>query len=56
MCDDIKCPQCVSCYRHTAPIAEYNQSWFVKSPLKEDKTCDEFLMDNRHKILRSKNG
>jgi hypothetical protein len=52
MCDDALCPNAGKCYRFTAPIADYNQSWFIKSPLKKDKSCDQFWLDERHIILR----
>jgi len=35
-----------------ADVHIIRQSFFVNSPLKEDKSCDEFVLDERHKILR----
>lgn len=56
MCNDDRCPRAGKCYRFTAPVSDYNQSWFMITPLNIDKSCDEFLLDERHKILRSNNG
>jgi hypothetical protein len=41
MCEGTDCPHKDECYRHTAPVNEYRQSYFVVVPLKEDGTCDE---------------
>jgi hypothetical protein len=48
MCKGTGCPKKVYCYRYTAPVNEYRQSYFIIVPLKEDKTCDEFW-DNKDK-------
>ena len=53
MCKDIRCPVASKCYRYTANPSDI-QSYFVISPLQEDNTCNEFWLDERHKILRSK--
>jgi len=52
MCNDTLCPRAMECYRFIADVHPIRQSFFVNSPLKEDKTCDEFILDKRHKILR----
>ena len=52
MCNDTLCPRCTECYRFMADVHTIRQSFFVNSPLKEDKSCDEFVLDERHKILR----
>jgi len=52
MCSGTDCPMKDSCYRYTAPVNEYKQSYFIDVPLKEDGSCDEYLKDERHKILR----
>ena len=52
MCNDTKCPRCLTCYRFMADVNPTRQSFFINSPLKEDKTCDEFVKDERHHILR----
>jgi len=52
MCNDTLCPRCTECYRFMADVHPFRQSFFVNSPLKEDKSCDEFVLDERHKILR----
>lgn len=46
MCVGTDCPKKESCYRYTAPVNKYRQSYFVDVPLKEDKTCDEFRENN----------
>lgn len=53
-CHGTGCPKAHECYRFTAPSNEYRQSYFIKVPLKEDKTCDEYWKDERHHILRRK--
>ena len=55
MCNDTSCHRAGQCYRFTANASDY-QYYFMTSPLKEDKSCDEFWLDERHKILRSNNG
>ena len=52
MCKDNTCPNAGHCYRFTANANELRQYYFVVSPLKDDKSCDEFLADERHKILK----
>lgn len=52
MCVGTDCPMKNNCYRHTANPNEYRQSYFLDIPLKEDKSCDEFWDDKRHKIIR----
>jgi hypothetical protein len=52
MCKDVTCPNAQTCYRFMANVNPFRQSFFIKSPLKEDKTCDEYWKDERHKILR----
>ena len=51
MCNDTSCHRAGQCYRFTANVSDY-QYYFMTSPLKEDKTCDEFWLDERYKILR----
>jgi hypothetical protein len=52
MCNDNSCPRAGQCYRFTANVNELYQSYFISSPLKDDKSCDEFWLDERHKILK----
>lgn len=52
MCNDITCHRTGQCYRFTANVNPYRQSYFITSPLKADKSCDEFWLDERFKILR----
>lgn len=55
MCNDNSCPRSGQCYRFTATPTHNWQSYFIPSPLKDDKSCDEFWLDVRHKILRRTN-
>ena len=52
MCKDTLCPRAMECYRFVADVNPIRQSFFINSPLKEDKSCDEYWLDERHKILR----
>ena len=45
MCSGDGCPMKEKCYRHTAPVSEYRQAYFVKPPIQEDNTC-EYFWDN----------
>lgn len=42
MCKDATCPNAQTCYRFKANVNPYGQYFFINSPLKEDKTCDEY--------------
>ena len=42
MCSGVCCNNKEKCYRYTSPVSEYWQSMFVKPPLKQDGTCDNF--------------
>ena len=42
MCAGLGCPKKDSCKRHVAVPNEYRQSFFAKTPLKEDNTCDHY--------------
>jgi hypothetical protein len=39
-CSGEGCHMKETCYRYTAPSSEY-QSYFMGTPLNDDKTCDE---------------
>lgn len=52
MCNDNTCPRAGHCYRFTANANPDRQSYFIQSPLQEDKSCNEYWLDERHKILR----
>lgn len=41
MCEGTDCPMKEKCYRFTAPINEYRQSYFVNVPLK-DGECEHY--------------
>lgn len=44
MCSGKGCPMKDNCYRHTAPVNEYRQAYFVIVPYNPEKqTCDYFL-------------
>lgn len=42
MCAGLGCPHKEGCFRFTATPNEYRQSFFSKTPLKEDNSCDYF--------------
>ena len=42
MCSGEGCNRSQSCYRHTAPMSDYWQSMFVKPPLLDDGSCNNF--------------
>jgi hypothetical protein len=42
MCSGEGCNRSLSCYRHTAPVSEYWQSMFIKPPLNDDGSCDNY--------------
>jgi hypothetical protein len=46
MCRDEGCPKITKCHRYTAPVNEYRQSIFTKSPRKDDDDCVMFW-DNK---------
>lgn len=52
MCKGTTCPVKESCYRFTAPINDWRQSFFIEVPIKEDKTCDKYWKDERRKTIR----
>lgn len=37
------CPQKNDCYRFTAKSSDFLQSYFMESPMNEDKTCGYFM-------------
>lgn len=49
MCLDHECPMKLKCYRYTAPVNEYRQSYFTDSPRKGDE-CTDFW-DNKGRWL-----
>jgi len=40
-CQGGDCPVKEKCYRYTAPVSDFRQSWFCEYPLKKGK-CDYF--------------
>jgi hypothetical protein len=40
-CSGIDCPIKETCYRYTAPVSDWNQSWFCEYPFK-DGVCDMY--------------
>lgn len=39
------------CYRYTAPVNDFRQSWLYECPLKEDGSCDMYWGENQENIL-----
>lgn len=46
-CEGINCPLKETCYRFTAPDNKHRQSYFVETPIKEDKTCNEYWKEEQ---------
>ena len=42
MCDNKNCTLRHECYRFTAPVNEYRQSYFAKTPKQKEGLCKEF--------------
>ena len=42
-CEGQGCPMKQKCYRFTSKTNEYRQSWFAKTPIKDDGDCEHFL-------------
>jgi hypothetical protein len=42
MCEGTGCSLRESCYRHTAAPSQWNQSYYLHSPLEEDGTCTQY--------------
>jgi hypothetical protein len=60
MCKGTNCPVASKCYRYTAKINPYRQSYFSEVPLKDGK-CDMYwgekndqIMDQLNDILKTK--
>ncbi len=45
MCQDKKCPKRENCYRYKVKPSLYRQSYFVRTPRKEDNTCEYYWED-----------
>lgn len=43
MCDDKDCPMRTKCYRFTAPVNQWRQSYFMSTPRKEFEACEEYV-------------
>jgi hypothetical protein len=51
MCSGSGCPVKDKCYRHTAPVNEYRQAYFMNPPIKEDDSCKYFwALDSDEKL------
>lgn len=48
-CVGTDCSQKESCYRYTAPVSDFRQSWFCECPLKSDGKCDMYWDNNTKK-------
>lgn len=57
-CKGVNCPVAEHCYRFTATVDKYGQSYFVDSPGEHHEdgkfTCDHYWGDNADKIHYSK--
>ena len=49
-CVGTDCPKKESCYRFTAPVTDFRQSWFCECPLKDGK-CDMYWGANAESIF-----
>ena len=50
MCMGKGCERAQECYRHTATPSEYRQSYFGRSPFKEDGSCDYFWPEEQERL------
>ena len=50
MCNGQRCPVREKCYRFTAKADELWQSYFVESPIKDNK-CDHYWGENAQSIF-----
>ncbi len=50
MCSGSGCVLKEECYRHTAPVNEYRQAYFMNPPVKEDGSCDFLWPFSKEKI------
>lgn len=48
MCQGGDCPIKETCYRYTAPVSDFRQSWFCEYPFK-DGECDMFWNNKKFK-------
>jgi len=48
-CVGTDCPVKETCYRFTAPVTDFQQSWFCNCPLKDSK-CDMYWGENAQSI------
>lgn len=48
-CDGKECPYKENCYRYTAEADKLLQSWFIESPIKDNK-CDMYWGENAEEI------
>lgn len=42
MCDNKNCTLRKECYRFTAPVNEFKQSYFIETPKQVEGNCSEF--------------
>jgi hypothetical protein len=50
MCQGTGCPLKNECYRHTAPVNEYRQAYFVYIPYDHAYKGCEYFSDNRPEV------
>ena len=46
MCEGDNCPRKTTCIRFTSKASQWH-TWFSKSPLKKDGTCEEYISDKK---------
>jgi len=51
MCSGKNCPFKETCYRYTAPVSDYQQSYFFTSPItkEEEISCDYYWEYEEHR-------
>lgn len=49
-CTGKGCPDKETCYRFTAPVSDFHQSWFCECPLK-DGECEMYWGENSQSIF-----
>lgn len=51
MCAGTNCPQKENCYRYTAYMSQYRQSYFITPPIKDGK-CNMYWGENAENIWK----
>jgi hypothetical protein len=50
-CVGTDCSHKETCYRYTAPVTDFRQSWFCECPLKSDGSCDMYWGKNAERVF-----